>query len=263
MPDSSRLSANVCQIDPPAYLARVEAAASRRNFRIERFGSIDGTPLLALTRRTAGPRPRIYLSAGIHGDEPAPPLALLDLIEHGVFDGRATWFLCPLLNPAGFSCRRRENAAGLDLNRDYKALRSLEIQAHARWLQSQPNFNVTFHLHEDWEANGFYLYELCADATRSLAQSMIEAVRPVMPIETATVIDGRPIAEPGIIRPVAEPDLRDSWPESIYLRAHHTQLGYTLETPSSAPLEHRLAALRRAVEAAIATLCPPHFPAHR
>lgn len=249
MPPSPASSAHEHAIDPPAFVRRLEAAAVARGFRAEPFGEIAGTSLLALTRRTPGPRPRVYLSAGIHGDEPAPPLALLDLIERGVFDHRANWFLCPLLNPVGFSRRTRENAAGLDLNRDYKALRSLEIQAHARWLQRQPNFDVTLHLHEDWEAQGFYLYELCSPGRASLARAMLDAVAQTMPIETATIIDGRPIAERGIIRPLADPLQRDPWPESIYLRAHHTRLGYTVETPSSLPLATRIAALAAAVEA--------------
>jgi protein MpaA len=256
VPEPAAPSDATCLIDPPVFLARIEAAARAQGFRPEHFGEIAKAPLLALTKRTPGPRPRIYLSAGIHGDEPAPPLALLDLIERGVLDARAVWFVCPLLNPAGFNCRRRENAEGLDLNRDYKALRSLEIQAHARWLQRQPNFTATFHVHEDWEAAGFYLYELCSDAPRSVARVMLTAASAHLPIEPATVIDGRAIAEPGIIRPINDPSLRDSWPESIYLRAHHTQLGYTIETPSSAPLERRVAALSAAISAALNELCP-------
>ena len=249
MPPVASPSENV--IEPQSFVLRLEASARAAGFRVERFGEAAGCPLLALTKRTPGPRPRIYLSAGIHGDEPASPLALLAAIEAGRFDDRAVWFLCPLLNPVGFIRRTRENADGLDLNRDYKALRSLEIQAHARWLQRQPNFDLALCLHEDWEAKGFYLYELNPAARASLAPPMIDAVSKVCPVETATVIDGRAIAEPGIIRPIDDPLLREAWPESIYLRAHHTRLGYTIETPSSFPLAQRIAAHRAAIEAAV------------
>lgn len=241
-------------LHPPAFLARLEAAARAQGFRVETFGEIAGCPLLALTKRTPGPRPRVYLSAGIHGDEPAPPLALLELIEAGWFDTRANWFICPLLNPAGFLKRTRENADGVDLNRDYKALRSLEIQAHARWLQRQPNFEITLCVHEDWESTGYYLYELNPSTRFSLAQPMIDAVEKVCPIETATVIDGREISERGILRPVPDPLLRELWPESIYLRAHHSTLGYTLESPSALPLGVRIAAHGAAIATAIQLL---------
>lgn len=238
-------------LEPRGYVAQIEASARAAGFRVERFGEMAGTPLLALTKRTPGPRPRIYLSAGIHGDEPAPPLALLELLEAGFFDARAVWFICPLLNPLGFIRRTRENADGLDLNRDYKSLRSLEIQAHARWLQRQPNFDLALCLHEDWEAKGFYLYELNCASRSGLAREILDAVAKVCPIETATVIDGREIAETGIIRPIADPLLRETWPEAIYLRAHHTQLEYTIETPSGFPLAQRIAAQSAAVAAAI------------
>jgi murein peptide amidase A len=237
--------------EPRELAARLETAGRAAGFRVERFGEISGYPLLALTKRSAGLRPRIYLSAGIHGDEPAPPLALLEMIEAGVFDQRATWFLCPLLNPIGFTLRTRENAGALDLNRDYKDLRSIEIAAHVAWLRRQPNFDVTVCLHEDWEATGFYLYELNPNTRASLADAMLAAAARVCSLETAPVIDGREVAAPAIIRPVSDPLLRETWPETIYLRAHHSTLSYTLETPSALPLAQRVAAHRAAVEVAV------------
>jgi hypothetical protein len=248
--------ATAALIDPKAFAIQIQSAAAAQGFRVAPYGEMAGLPVYALTRRTPGPRPRIYLSAGIHGDEPAPPLALLSLMERGILDTRANWFLCPLLNPVGFVRQTRVNAEGIDLNRDYKALRSLEIQAHARWLQRQPNFDLAVCLHEDWEAKGYYLYELNPRQRSSLAGAMITEVMNVCPIESATTIDGREVAEPGIIRPVGDPELRELWPESLYLRAHHTPLGYTTETPSSLPLAQRIAAHCTAVETAIRNLAP-------
>lgn len=238
---------------PTELVQRFELAARAQAFRYEVFGTVGGCPLVALTKRTSGPRPRLYLSSGIHGDEPAPPLALLEMIEAGVFNHRANWFICPLLNPSGFSGSHRENGDGLDLNRDYKDLRAAETRAHIQWLQRQPNFDTTICLHEDWESTGFYLYELNPMNRPTHADRMIAAASRVCPIDPATVIDGREIAEPGIIRPVADPLLRENWPESIYLRAHHTTLTYTLESPSSLPLPQRIAVLRAAVESVISS----------
>src|ERR1051325_10421481 len=186
---------------PRSYLTQVEAAGRRRGCRIERFGELAGFPLLALTKRTSGVLPRIYLSAGIHGDEPAPPLALLEMIEAGVFDDRAVWFVCPLLNPVGFTLGTRENADALDLNRDYKNLRSAEITAHVAWLRRQPNFDLLLCVHEDWESLGYYLYELNPTNRPSLAPTIIESVSRVSPIDRSPIIDGREAALPGIIRP--------------------------------------------------------------
>jgi hypothetical protein len=239
--------------DPLAIAARFDAVARANGFRVGKFGEIAGFPLLALTKRTPGPRPRIYLSAGIHGDEPAPPLALLRLLERGVFDARAVWFLCPLLNPVGLARGTRENANGLDLNRDYRNPSTVEVRAHIAWLQCQPRFDLALIVHEDWESKGFYLYELNRTQQPGLAEPILEAARAVCPIELAEQIDGRP-ARGGIIRPEGDPVKREVWPESIYLHAHHTHLSYGLETPSALPLEQRIATHCAAIETAIAAL---------
>jgi hypothetical protein len=242
--------------DPVALATRLEAAGEKAGFRTEAFGEAGGFPLLAMTRRTPGPRPRIYLSAGIHGDEAATTLALLSLLEAGELDARATWFLCPMLNPVGMSRGLRENASGLDLNRDYRHLESGEIRAHVRWLERQPNFDLAICVHEDWESLGFYLYELNPDGRPSLAGPMIEAAGTVCAIDMSPVIEGRE-ARGGIIRPSANPLERPKWPESIYLQAHHTRLSYTIETPSSLPIEDRVRAHAAALRAALARVAGP------
>ena len=234
--------------EPTELVDRFKASAAQHGFHVECYGDLVGCDLIALTKRTPGPRRRIYLSGGIHGDEPAPPLALLEMLESGMFDHRADWLICPLLNPSGFLKRTRENADGFDLNRDYKDLRTAEIRAHIAWLQRQPNFDITISLHEDWETTGFYLYELNTGEQPSLAEHMVAAASRVCPIETAAIIDGRESAAPGIIRPISDPLLRENWPEAIYLRAHQAGLAYTLESPSALPVSQRIASLRAAIE---------------
>jgi len=242
--------------DPLDFAVRVEAAARATGFRVERFGEAGGCPLLALTKRTPGPRPRIYVSAGIHGDEPAPPLALLELIEAGAFDARAVWFVCPMLNPVGLARGIRENEAGIDLNRDYRSLQSPEVRAHVAWLRRQPNFDLALSVHEDWESVGFYLYEQNPDGRPSLADALVASAARFCPIDMSAVIEGRE-AHGGVIRVPGDPLERPLWPESIYLRANHTRLAYTVETPSSLPLAQRVATLRAVVSRAIEPTVKP------
>ena len=250
------MSAVKAPLDPVALAARFETAAAAAGFKKEVFGSAGGCPLLALSKRSAGPKPRIYLSAGIHGDEPAPPLSLLSMIESGDFDQRAVWILCPILNPVGLAAGARENAAGIDLNRDYRSPESPETKAHIAWLQSQPNFDLAICVHEDWESTGFYLYELNPDKRPSLAENMIKAASKACPIDMSTLIEGRE-AKGGIIRPLLNPEERDKWPEAIYLQVHHTRLSYTIESPSALPLETRVSALRTALRTAIGLVTRP------
>lgn len=191
--------------------------------------------------------PRVYLSAGIHGDEPAGPLAVRELFVQRRWPAALEFYVCPCLNPSGVALNRRENAAGVDLNRDYRDRRTPEVRAHTAWLERQPAFDLALCLHEDWEAQGFYLYELNPDGRPSAAERAVAAVAEVCPVDTSPVIDGRP-ARGGIIRPAVDLAGRPDWPEAFYLQAHKTRHGYTLEAPSDFPLATRVAALVRAVE---------------
>jgi hypothetical protein len=190
------------------------------------------------------------VSTGIHGDEPAGPVALQRLLEENAWPADANLFVCPCLNPTGFPLNRRENARGADLNRDYKHRETAEVRAHIAWLDTLPHLDLALCLHEDWESNGFYLYEVNPDSLPSHAERVIGAVAPVCPIDHGQMIDGRP-ATGGIIRPELDPAKRPQWPEAFYLLQHKTRLSYTLEAPSDFPLPVRVNALVAAVNAAL------------
>ncbi len=198
-------------------------------------------------RNTEGTR-RLYLSTGVHGDEPAGPLAILQLLQENQWPAHIDVWLCPCINLTGFPLNTRENAGGIDLNRDYRHLKSPEVQAHAAWLRQQPHFDVAVCLHEDWEANGFYLYELNPDARPSMAEKVIENVASICPIEMAETVDGWE-AQGGIIRPNVNPEEREQWPEAIFLLTHNTRQTYTFESPSDYPISIRVAAQVTAVRA--------------
>jgi protein MpaA len=198
-------------------------------------------------------RPRVYISAGIHGDEPAGPLAMRRLLQENKWPTGFGFWLLPCLNPTGFLSNRRENAHGLDLNRQYLEPQAPETAAHIRWLGQQPSFDLCLCLHEDWEAHGFYVYELNSDNRPSLAEAMVARVAGVCPVDQSELIEGR-TAKHGIIRPNVDPRDRPQWPEAFYLLTHKTRLSYTLEAPSDFPLGTRVAALFAGVNAALELL---------
>ena len=193
---------------------------------------------------------RAYLSAGIHGDEPASPVAALRLLQENKWPENLDLWFCPCLNPLGFALNSRENSKGIDLNRDYLNPTTEEIAAHITWLTRQPNFDLCLILHEDWESHGFYLYEQNPDNRPSLAEPMIEAVSKVCPIDPNELIEGRP-AKNGIIRPNIDLKTRPQWAEAFYLITHKTRQSYTLEAPSDYPLSTRADALVTAVGTAL------------
>ena len=108
-------------------------------------------------------------------------------------------------------------------------------------------------MHEDWEAAGFYLYELNLDGRVSLAETIISRVGEVCPIDTAPQIEGRP-AQNGIIRPDFNFSTRPQWPEAIYLLSNKTRLTYTFESPSDYPLNVRVKALAVAAQTTVDSL---------
>ncbi len=241
-------------IDIRAVLREVESAAPAHGWTSEIFHEIDGFKLTSLHRKAGASSKdqevRIYISTGIHGDEPAGPLAALKLIRENHWPDNVEIILLPCLNPVGFTLNRRENGGGIDLNRDYRNSKSAEIRAHFAWLERQPKFDLYLCLHEDWESNGFYLYEQNPDNKISFAEKMIEAVKKVCPIDLSEIIEDRP-AQNGIIRPNLNPQDRPDWPEAFYLISHKARQGYTLEAPSDFPLATRVNALVAAVNAAI------------
>jgi len=104
-------------------------------------------------------------------------------------------------------------------------------------------------LHEDWEANGFYVYELNPAKRPQIAEPIVEAVRTMCPIETAELVDNWE-CKAGIIRPAVKPEDRPQWAEAIYLLATKTGQTYTLETPSDFPLPFRVRTHVRAMDEA-------------
>jgi predicted deacylase len=230
-------------IDIHRVLQQIEQAVAGKNWvRDARF--------LAYCRPHSSPRVRLYISTGMHGDEPAGPRAALRLLQEDTWPDDAAIWLCPCLNPTGFPLNRRENAAGIDLNRDYRDSQSPEVRAHTDWLLRQPPFDVALCLHEDWESNGFYLYELNSGNRPSVAEKILEAVAKVCPVDMSPVIEDWP-AQNGVIRPNVNPADRPRWPEAMYLITHKTRQSYTLEAPSDFPMSVRVDALAAAVKAVL------------
>jgi hypothetical protein len=245
-------------IDIRAVLRDAEALAQQHGWTSEAFHAEGEFKWLTLHRSppsldTSHLTLRTYISTGIHGDEPAGPLAALRLLQENRWPENLDLCFCPCLNPTGFTSNRRESDRGLDLNRDYRHFKTDEVRSHVKWLERQPEFSLTLCLHEDWESHGFYVYELNPDQRPSLAKAIVEAVARVCPIDLSPIIEGRE-AKGGIINPNLDPNSRPEWPEAFWLLQNKTRQSYTLEAPSDFPLETRVNALVAGVNAALTGL---------
>jgi murein peptide amidase A len=233
-------------IDITKLLQDVEELALKHGWELEPLEVSGEQPLPAFQKIAENSRKHLYISSGMHGDEPAGPLAVLRLFEENDWPADTSLFVIPCFNPEGFMRNIRENAEGIDLNRDYRSRKTALVQGHVRWLERRPRFDLSLCLHEDWEAHGFYLYELNPDGQPSFAERIIDWVKPVCPIDPSVMIEGRE-AKNGIICANRYLIERPDWPEAFYLIHHKTRLSYTLEAPSDFPLMTRANALTAGV----------------
>jgi hypothetical protein len=120
-------------------------------------------------------------------------------------------------------------------------------------------FTVALHLHEDYDAQGIYLYEIEGEEPY-LGVTLLNAAREFIPIDPRTRIDtGR--ARTGVIRRRLDPrhfERLGGLPEAAYLRRDHTTHAITFETPSEYGLDQRASAHVAVIEATIRQAASVH-----
>jgi protein MpaA len=103
--------------------------------------SYEGRPIQAV--HVAGEGPRILVVGCIHGDE-CEGAEVTRLLERS--RPHADLWLVHQLNPDGFAARRRTNAHGVDLNRDFLAATQRETRiARKLILRLRPDVTIWFH----------------------------------------------------------------------------------------------------------------------
>lgn len=238
------------------YLTRVDALLVQAGADVEVYAEVGGYALKGYKLHREG-APHIYLSTGMHGDEPAGPNALIALLENDLLERDLSFSICPCLNPTGLALQTRENApefGGLDMNRDYVLMQTKEVQGHAQWLESlKPNFPELFiSLHEDWESGGYYFYEInCSEDQPDRYRYIKNRLKEVMLMEAEEIIDDHQVREQGWIYHECKADIPDGWPEAIYVAEHGCPLSFTFESPSALAMNHRVAAHQMAVNSVL------------
>ena len=201
--------------------------------------------------------PAIAFASGVHGDEPAAPWALLQLVEERELDERFSYRIWPCTNPSGYVRRTRESVDGVDINRSFG--RGGQAPESRAILMANRNrkFVISFDLHEDVDADGFYCYEY---GTPQLGHAMVDAVQDAgYPVQDLACCDlGAPFTAAelagGVVRPspASEIDAIGGLSYNLSLARHAARCALTLETPARLPWQDRLAIHRIAVKAAIA-----------
>jgi protein MpaA len=252
--------------EPAPFVRKVEEAARAGGWTINHLSPTPSSPRPWLQRAarteraaTGKPAPRFYLSTGIHGDEVAGPLAVLEMLRIPDFFDAVDAIIFPILNPEGLARRTRGNLDNVDLNRDYKNTKSEEIRGHLAVLTTLGRFDVAMMLHEDFEGAGAYLYELNDGLIPELGFRIVAAMGQHVPIDGRPVIEEVPahggiLQREELIRKMGPIEDRPEWPEAIYLSVNHTKVSYTTETPMLVPIEQRVAAQIAAVRTVLSAL---------
>ena len=140
------------------------------------------------------PRIRVGIFAGIHGDEPAGILGLMDFARDLDEDpelGRAFELsLYPLCNPTGYLAGTRESSSGKDLNREFwRDSAEPEVQLLEAELREK-QFDGIIALHSDDTSPGFYGYARGSVLANHLLVPALVAAEEAQPRDWRHFIDG-------------------------------------------------------------------------
>ena len=195
---------------------------------MRKFARADGFPVFVVASgKSEGPR--LYLSAGIHGDEPAATEALVTWCETRAARLRKCELLAfPCLNPWGLLNNSRCDAQGRDLNRGYHR-KDVPVIAAQKALLRGMTFDAALMLHEDFDGRGSYIYEL-PGGRPFWGESLLSAAARHIPPEPRARVEGRP-CRGGVIRPRSIPANLPGLPEALFLGTR-SRRSFTFETPS-------------------------------
>jgi protein MpaA len=139
-------------------------------------------------------RIKVGIFAGIHGDEPAGTLGLIDLVRELDADPLAgkefQLWLYPLCNPSGYIDGTRHARCGLDLNRHFwtdcpePEIQLLEAELHRQ------SFDGIISLHSDDTSDGMYGFVRGHTLTHHLMEPALAAAEAALPRNKLALIDG-------------------------------------------------------------------------
>jgi hypothetical protein len=213
--------------------------------------------------------PTVSLSAGVHGDEPAAPWALLSIVRDGLLDSRFAYRIWPCLNPSGYHAGTRGNAEGRDVNRSFSRGGTTPEARAVFTANRDRHFVMALDLHEDYEAEGCYVYEPLRPGFAPCFSGRVVTALDDAGLPVQTFIDGFDLGAPpgfdtadmyrlerGTVLVDYDAEMRafEGLPSSLALMYRGTPAALTFETPRPRPWDERIAAHRVAVTAALSAL---------
>ncbi len=236
--------------DARHLIQRWRVLARKTGCKVRTLCEVEGMPVLAIESPAAREGvPAAYLSSGVHGDEPGAAWGLLAWAEKHARELKSGAFLiAPCLNPVGLTLNTRVDHRGIDINRCFQDAEDVICGPWQRWITGRAmRFGLC--LHEDYDAQGIYLYEL-NHARQTTGHSIIDRCSRLIAPDLRTKIDGQR-AKNGVIRRRTLPTHLPGMPEAIELHVRGCPVTLTFETPSEFDLEKRVRAQVRFIEVAM------------
>jgi hypothetical protein len=210
---------------------------SMRTLGIVRYDTFSSPIWLVTFEGDAVEKMKVFISGGVHGDEPAGLEAVLATIievandpskyEHVNID------FVPLVNPSGWVNGIRLNAAGEDINRDFHLLNSQETIIINDYLISRNRYKLMIDHHEDPRYPGFYMVtygnsdlSLICDVTQKVKHSGYP-LRSFKHNEGFFNVSNK-----------MTPKLKNKTFMS-YARSHYSKWAYQIESPTSPKMRDR------------------------
>ncbi len=234
----------------PTPVVRDFAAIVKRvrttSHALRELGEVEGMPLLLA--RIGATEPDVLLIAGTHGDEPATVEAALQVLERDSVAWARGFGLdvLPCTNPSGYVRNIRETAQGVDINWSWDRTDVPEIELLREFLRGR-RYRFILDFHEDWETEGFYLYEHRLGVVAA-GPKMIAAIEPICAINRDAQIEGWP-AQDGVVLASSSQermDRGDGFP--LVLLRDHTPHKLTTETSTAWPMAQRVRAHHTALD---------------
>jgi hypothetical protein len=212
----------------------------RAGFRMLRIARACGYPVYGVTTAPAGAPPGGYISAGIHGDEPAGAWGLLEWAGRraGLLK-RREWLLLPCLNPWGLVANSRTDSKGRDLNRCFHLPGIPLVRGWRKFIGVRRFPGPAMALHEDYDGDGIYAYYVGPNP--SVAKKGIASAGRIIRPSLNPRVDRKWRQEGGIVNLPADRRVPRGVEGACLLRSH-TDSVTTIETPSEAAIELRIRA---------------------
>lgn len=183
------------------------------------------------------PGQTLCFSAGVHGNEPSGPWAILEFLKtYHPQDGDPRMVILPVLNPDGFFRNKRMNYDRINLNRHFFQKPVPDEIKTLMSLVEKEKIDYFLALHEDDEKKGFYLYRYGEN------NLMADQITDFLSKRTLLCRDHKIYGEAAIKGVIAHPKTDGSFENWMYRQGIPS---VCLEAPDSVSFEKKVTVLHQ------------------